>query len=78
MKVKYFHDIGTALIEYSTHEVVETKEINDNIYMDLDSTGNIVSITVEHANLQSNLPNLYYEQIGVLEPQQYLHEKQER
>ena len=74
MKVKYFHDTGTALIEFSTHEVVETKEINENIYIDLDSTGNIVSITVEHANLQSNLPNLYYEQIGVLEPQQ-LHEK---
>lgn len=75
MKVKYFHDTGTALIEFSTLEIVETKEINENIYIDLDSMGNIVSITVEHANLQSNLPNLYYEQIGVLEPQLHLHEK---
>ena len=73
MKVKYFHDTGTALIEFSTYEVVETKEINENLYIDLDSTGNIVSITVEHANIHTNLPNLYYEQIGFLEPQQHLH-----
>lgn len=55
-EVKYFHDTGTALIEFSTQEVVETKEINENLYIDLDSSGNIVSITVEHANMQSNLP----------------------
>ena len=33
MKVKYFHDTGTALIAFSNHEVVETKEINENIYI---------------------------------------------
>ena len=38
MKVKYFHDTATALIEFSTHAVVETKEINENIYIDLDAT----------------------------------------
>ena len=75
MKVKYFHDTGTALIEFSTHPIVETKEINENIYVDLDSKGNPVAITIEHADLHANLPNLFYEHIGAPEPQPLLHEK---
>ena len=77
MKVKYFHDTATALIEFSTHAVAETKEINENIYIDLDATGNLVAITIEHANLHANLPNLAYEQIGAPEPQPIFHEKTE-
>ena len=34
MKVKYFHDTDTALVEFSEHEVTETKEINENIYIE--------------------------------------------
>ncbi len=59
MKVKYFHDTATALIEFSTRAVAETKEINENIYIDLDATGNLVAITIEHADLHANLPDLF-------------------
>ncbi len=75
MKVKYFHDTATALIEFSVHTVVETKEINENIYIDLDATGNLVAITIEHADLYANLPDLFYEQIGDSEAQPLLHEQ---
>ena len=75
MKIEYFHDTGTALIEFSTHPITETKEINENIYIDLDSKGNLVAITIEHANLHANLPELFYEQIGAPESQPILHEK---
>ena len=51
MKVKYFHDTCTALIEFSANPVAETKEINENLYVDLDSKGNPVAITIEHADL---------------------------
>ena len=77
MKVKYFHDTATALIEFSAHPVAETKEINENIYIDLDAAGNLVAITIEHADLHANLPDVFYEQIGRPEPQQLLHEKTE-
>lgn len=77
MKVKYFHDTATALIEFSTHAVVETKEINENIYIDLDATGNLVAITIEHADLHANLPDVFYEQIGEPKFPQLLHEKTE-
>ena len=43
MKVKYFHDTATALIEFSAHAVAETKEINENIYIDLDAAGGLRS-----------------------------------
>ena len=75
MKVKYFYDTATALIEFSAHPVAETKEINENIYIDLDATGNLVAITIEHADLHANLPDLFYEQIGASESQSFLHEK---
>ena len=77
MKVKYFHDTATALIEFSAHAVAETKEINENIYIDLDATGNLVAITIEHADLHANLPDLFFEQIGHPEPRPLLHEKPE-
>ncbi len=74
MKVKYFHDTGTVLIEFSTQPIIETKEINENVYLGLDSEGNPVAITIEHANILANLPDLFYEQIGATESQLILRE----
>jgi len=46
MKVKYFADTDTALVEFTDNEVAETKEISENIYVDLDQRGNLVSMTI--------------------------------
>ena len=63
MKIKYFSDTDTALVELSDHEVAETKDISENIYIDLDAAGNLVAMTIEHAREQARLPFLSYEQI---------------
>lgn len=63
MKIKYFSDTDTALVEFSDHKVAVTNEINENIYIDLDSSGNLVAMTIEHAHKQASLPYLSYEQI---------------
>ena len=55
MKVKYFSDTDTAHVEFSTGEVQETKEISENIYVDLDEDGNLVSMTIEHAKANAPL-----------------------
>ena len=55
MKVKYFSDTDTALVEFTGNEVIETKEISENIYVDLDSKGNLVSMTIEHARTNARL-----------------------
>ena len=63
MRIKYFPDTDTALMEFSALKVAETKEINENIYVDLDASGNLVAMTIEHAKQQASLPSLSYEQI---------------
>jgi len=34
MKICYFSDTDTALVEFSGRKIAETKEINENIYID--------------------------------------------
>jgi len=63
MKIKYFSDTDTALIEFSDNEIYETREINQNIYIDLDKNGNLVNMTVEHARKNASLPEISYNKI---------------
>jgi uncharacterized protein YuzE len=64
MKVRYFPDTDTALIEFTDKEVAETKEINENIYVDLDQQGNLVSMTIEHARTNAQLPEFSYQEVA--------------
>jgi uncharacterized protein YuzE len=64
MKIRYFSDTDTALIEFSEAPVVETKEITKNLYIDLDEKGNLVSMTIEHAKEQANISELTFLQMG--------------
>ena len=63
MKVKYFPDTDTALVEFTNNKVRETKEINENVYMDLDRNGNIVNMTVEHAKTMAGLSEFSYQEM---------------
>jgi len=64
MKIKYFTDTDTALIEFSSEKVSETKEISENIYIDIDGNGNLVGMTIEHAKKSGALSAFSYEEIG--------------
>ena len=55
MRVKYFSDTDTAHIEFTDEVGQETKEISENIYIDVDEKGNIVSMTIEHAKDSAGL-----------------------
>jgi uncharacterized protein YuzE len=55
MKVKYFPDTDTAHVEFRDYEVHETKEISENIYIDIDAKGNLVGMTIEHAEVNADL-----------------------
>ncbi|MBI5789701.1 MAG: DUF2283 domain-containing protein [Candidatus Schekmanbacteria bacterium] len=63
MKIRYFSDTDTALIEFSDRPVIETREITENIYLDLDKNGNLVSMTIEHAKTQANISELTFLQM---------------
>ncbi len=63
MRIKYFTDTDTALVEFSSYPVAEIKEINENIYVDLDADGNLVNMTIEHASRQVNIAEVAYQQM---------------
>jgi uncharacterized protein YuzE len=64
MRVKYFPDTDTALIEFTDNEVSETREISENIYVDLDRSGNLVSMTIEHARANARLEEFSYREVS--------------
>lgn len=64
MNVKYFRDTDTALLELSDRSVDETREISENVYVDLDANGMLVSMTIEHARELTDLPSVTVEEIG--------------
>ena len=63
MKVKYFTDTDTAHVEFTDREVSETREISENIYIDIDNNGNLVSMTIEHAKSNARLWEFSYQEI---------------
>ena len=63
MKVRYFSDTDTALVEFVNKKIFETREINENIYVDLDKEGNLVSMTIEHAKANAGLREFSYQEV---------------
>jgi uncharacterized protein YuzE len=49
-------------------KVAKTKEIHENIYIDLDRSGNLVAVTIERARHQASLPSLSYEHVKAKSP----------
>lgn len=58
MRVKYFRDTDTALLEFLDAAVDSTREVNEDVYVDLDAEGNLVAMTIEHARRNSQLPDV--------------------
>ena len=50
MKVQYFKETDTLYIELRTHDIVESKDLDENTILDLDAHGNVCAITLEHAS----------------------------
>jgi len=50
MRIKHFQDTDTALIEFTEAGISETKEISENVYVDIEAGGNLVSVTIERAS----------------------------
>ncbi len=64
MKVRYFADTDTMLIQLSDEPVVETRDLNEDTLLDVDARGNICSITIEHASKRADAPHFSYEQVA--------------
>lgn len=63
MKIKYFEDTDTALLEFGGETPTETRELSEDIYRDLDKAGRVVSITIEHASALGDFSELTFARI---------------
>ena len=66
MKVRYFTDTDTLFLEISDESSVETREVDDNTFIDLDAYGNVCAITIEHASERAGAPAFSYEHVDAL------------
>ncbi len=64
MKVKYFSDTDTLYIEFCDRDIVESKDLDENTIMELDTEGNVCAITFEHASQRMDVSYLTVEGIA--------------
>jgi uncharacterized protein YuzE len=63
MQIRYFQDTDTLLINFSNRKIVESKDLNDNVLIELDEKGNVVSMTMEHAKNFTEVFDFSFQQI---------------
>jgi uncharacterized protein YuzE len=64
MNIKYFQDTDTLYIEFRKGEISETRDLDENSLLDVDASGQIVAMTIEHARDRADIPQLSFEQIA--------------
>jgi uncharacterized protein YuzE len=63
MKIRYFEDTDTALVELTSVPVAETRELSEDVYIDLDAGGGVVSITIEHASARGDFSEVTFQRL---------------
>jgi uncharacterized protein YuzE len=64
MKLSYFKDTDTLYIEFRRQEMIETRDLDENTILDLDTEGNICAITFEHASTRIDVQQVTLEGIA--------------
>lgn len=65
MKIKYFPDTDTLLVNFSDRKIAETRDLNENVLVELDEDGHVVSMTIEHAKQQTDISEFSYQLASV-------------
>jgi len=64
MNIKYFPDTDTLLVSFSNRKIVETRDLTENVLVELDAQGRLVSMTIEHAKQQMNVTEFTYQLVA--------------
>ena len=64
MRIRYFEDTDTLLIELRQIAAAETRDLDDDTIVDLDAEGNVCAITLEHASQRTALSQFSYERVA--------------
>jgi uncharacterized protein YuzE len=61
MQAKYFSDTDTLLLQFNDRQIVETYDLNEDVLVEVDKDGGVVSMTIEHAKQQTNVNEFSYQ-----------------
>jgi len=64
MKVRYFPETDTLYLEFRAASVVESRDLDENTVVDLDASGQMCAMTIEHATARAALPDVSIERVG--------------
>ena len=64
MKIRYFEDTDTLLIELKPGNVAETRDLDENTLLDLDALGQVLTITLEHATARAELSSFSFDRVA--------------
>ena len=64
MRIRYFSGTDTLLSEFRDAPVAESRDLDENILLDMDANENICAITIEHASERTDIPQFSYEQVA--------------
>lgn len=64
MNIKYFQDTDTLYIEFRKGDIAETRDLDENTLLDVDSSGNIVAMMIEHARQRADIPHFSFGQVA--------------
>jgi uncharacterized protein YuzE len=68
MTIQYFEDTDTLYLVLQDAEVQDTKDLDENILVEFDARGNLVSMTIEHARERVDVGNFSSQQIPAMKP----------
>ncbi len=66
MKITYFRDTDTLLVNFNNNKIIETKDLNEDVLVEFDDKGNVVSMTIEHAQQQAEIASFSYNQVETI------------
>jgi len=61
MKVKYFPDTDTLLVNFSEGKIVDSRDLNEDVLVEFDEAEHVVSMTIEHAKEQTDVAEFSYQ-----------------
>ena len=64
MKIKYFQETDTLYIEFRAGNIVESRDLDEDTVIDLDSDCQICVMTMEHAKDRTDVPHLSFEEVA--------------
>ena len=60
MRVEYFADTDTLQITFKEGTVADSRDLDENTLVEVDAEGQLVTITIEHAQERADLENFLY------------------